>query len=81
MADIIKPDEIDLNIGINEVDTEVAVSFGWADDAGRLAEKASTAGTDLVYVTDAEGAFICLATREMAEWLMSKVNDPSPSII
>lgn len=71
---ITDPDKIDFNLGVNEVFTEVGAKFYWRDDAAELADKARSAGTDLVYVTDAEGDELFLAARPVAEWMIRELN-------
>lgn len=72
---MISPDEIDWHLLINEVDTEVAADGGWNGEAEFLAKQCANAGTGLVYVTDCEGEFVCLASRPMAEFLITMLND------
>ena len=67
MPEIITSQEIDPNVGINEVDIEVYEEIGWRGFSEQLAQDAAQANASLAVITDAEGQFVCLATREMAE--------------
>jgi hypothetical protein len=71
---ITDPNQIDFNLGINEVYTEVAAEIRWRSVSVDLADKARNAGTDLVYVTDAEGGELFLAARPVAEWICRELN-------
>jgi len=71
---ITDPDKIDFNLGINEVYTEVAAEIRGRSISVDLADKARNAGTDLVYVTDAEGGELFLAARPVAEWICRELN-------
>jgi hypothetical protein len=71
---ITDPDKIDFNLGINEAFTEAAVGVSWRGEAEQLTDDARSAGTDLVYVTDAEGGELFLAARPVAEWICRELN-------
>ena len=74
MPEIITPEEIDPNVAINEVDIEVYEEIGWRGFSEQLAQDAAQANASLAVITDAEGQFVCLATREMAEYLVPIIN-------
>lgn len=71
---ITDPKQIDFDLGINEVYTEVAANSRWLESATGLSDEAKAAGTDLVYVTDAEGNELFLAARPVAEWVCRELN-------
>lgn len=74
MVMITDPDKIDFNLLVNETYTEVAVKALWHGEAAGLSHSAQAAGTDLVYVTDAEGDELFIAARPVAEWICRELN-------
>ena len=76
---IIKSDEIDFYIGVNEIDTEIYGESGWRGFAEFMFKTATDAGTSIVVLTDAEGGFVGIATREMAEYIAKVLNRHSDS--